>query len=120
MAGSIVCAFAAVAQFAPALIGGLYWRGASRAALDQSAAAISDFDAALAIDASSDVTHYNHGLALRALKRPREAAASFDRALAINPSVAETWSSRGAVRIAEIVEPKAEFVTVPAPASPSM
>lgn len=50
---------------------------------------------ALSEDATSDVAFYNHGLILKALKRPAEALEQFNRALSINSSVAETWNSRG-------------------------
>ena len=52
--------------------------------------------AAIAVTQGSDVTFYNYGLILRALKRPRDALVQFDRALSINRSVAETWNNRGA------------------------
>lgn len=53
--------------------------------------------AALAINSTSDATHYNYGVVLKELKRPQEALERFNQALAINPSVADTWNNRGAV-----------------------
>jgi protein O-GlcNAc transferase len=48
-------------------------------------------------DSSSDVTFYNYGIILKALKRPGEALERVSQALKINPSVAETWNNRGTV-----------------------
>lgn len=53
--------------------------------------------AAIDVTQGSDVTFYNYGLILRALKRPHDALVQFDKALAINSSVAETWNNRGAI-----------------------
>lgn len=47
--------------------------------------------------APSDVTLYNYGLILKALKRPDEALQKFTEAIRINPLAAEAWSGRGAV-----------------------
>jgi predicted O-linked N-acetylglucosamine transferase (SPINDLY family) len=52
---------------------------------------------ALKKDTTSDVTFYNYGLILKALKRPNEALEHFSQALKINPSVASTWNNRGTV-----------------------
>jgi protein O-GlcNAc transferase len=52
---------------------------------------------ALNEDGSSDVTFYNYGLILKALKRPNEALERFNQALKINPSIAGTWNNRGTV-----------------------
>jgi protein O-GlcNAc transferase len=52
---------------------------------------------ALKKDTSSDVTHHNYGLILKALKRPDEALERFSQALKINPSIAGTWNNRGTV-----------------------
>ena len=52
---------------------------------------------ALDEDATSDVTLYNYGLILKALKRPAEALERFNQALKINPSIASTWNNRGTV-----------------------
>jgi tetratricopeptide (TPR) repeat protein len=52
---------------------------------------------ALQANATSDVTFYNYGIVLKALKRPSEALQQFSRALAINPNVADSWNNRGAV-----------------------
>jgi Tfp pilus assembly protein PilF/GR25 family glycosyltransferase involved in LPS biosynthesis len=52
---------------------------------------------ALQTTATSDVTFYNYGIILKALKRPSEALQQFSRALAINSNVAESWNNRGAV-----------------------
>jgi protein O-GlcNAc transferase len=52
---------------------------------------------ALNEDATSDVTFYNYGLILKALKRPKEALERFNQALVINPTVAESWNNRGTV-----------------------
>jgi predicted O-linked N-acetylglucosamine transferase (SPINDLY family) len=52
---------------------------------------------ALKENATSDATHYNYGLILKALKRPAEALERFGEALKINPSVASTWNNRGTV-----------------------
>jgi predicted O-linked N-acetylglucosamine transferase (SPINDLY family) len=52
---------------------------------------------ALNENATSDVTLYNYGLILKALKRPAEALERFSQALKINPSVASTWNNRGTV-----------------------
>jgi len=52
---------------------------------------------ALKEDGSSDVTFYNYGLILKALKRPEEALERFSQALKINPSVPSTWNNRGTV-----------------------
>ena len=50
---------------------------------------------ALKENATSDVTFYNYGIILKALKRPAEALDQFTRALALNAAVAETWNNRG-------------------------
>ncbi len=52
---------------------------------------------ATAIDQSSDVAFYNHGLILKQLNRPKEALEKFSKALALNPNVPETWNNRGTV-----------------------
>ena len=52
---------------------------------------------ALDEDATSDVTLYNYGLILKALKRPAEALERFNQALKINPSIASPWNNRGTV-----------------------
>jgi len=52
---------------------------------------------ALNEDTTSDVTFYNYGLILKALKRPDEALERFSQALKINPSIAGTWNNRGTV-----------------------
>jgi predicted O-linked N-acetylglucosamine transferase (SPINDLY family) len=52
---------------------------------------------ALNENATSDATHYNYGLILKALKRPADALERFSEALKINPSVASTWNNRGTV-----------------------
>jgi len=52
---------------------------------------------ALNENGTSDSTHYNYGLILKALKRPAEALERFSQALKINPSVPSTWNNRGTV-----------------------
>jgi len=52
---------------------------------------------ALNENATSDATHYNYGLILKALKRPADALERFSQALRINPSVPSTWNNRGTV-----------------------
>ena len=52
---------------------------------------------ALETNARSDVTFYNYGIILKALKRPSEALQLFNRALAINPNVADSFNNRGTV-----------------------
>jgi len=52
---------------------------------------------ALNEDTTSDVTFYNYGLILKALKRPDEALERFSQALKINPSIASTWNNRGTI-----------------------
>jgi len=52
---------------------------------------------ALQTNATSDVTFYNYGIILKALKRPSEALEQLSRALAINSNVADSWNNRGAV-----------------------
>ncbi len=49
---------------------------------------------ALSENPKSDVTLYNYGLILKALRRPAEALQRFSEALAINPAVPETWNNR--------------------------
>lgn len=53
--------------------------------------------AALRLNATSDVTFYNYGLALKAMRRPDEALQRFTQALALNPGNAESWNNRGTV-----------------------
>jgi tetratricopeptide (TPR) repeat protein len=45
----------------------------------------------------SDITHYNLGIVLRALRRLDDALECYDRALAINKNDAEIWNTRGSV-----------------------
>jgi protein O-GlcNAc transferase len=52
---------------------------------------------ALEVGAPSEVTLYNYGTVLKALKRPAEALEQFSQALTVNTSVAETWNNRGTV-----------------------
>jgi len=52
---------------------------------------------ALNENATSDATHYNYGLILKALKRPADALERFSEALKIDPTVASTWNNRGTV-----------------------
>lgn len=52
---------------------------------------------AIAINAQSDKTFYNYGLALKALGKPREALEAFNKSLAINPREPEGWNNLGAV-----------------------
>jgi predicted O-linked N-acetylglucosamine transferase (SPINDLY family) len=53
--------------------------------------------AALRLNATSDVTFYNYGLALKAMRRSDEALQRLTQALALNSGNAETWNNRGAV-----------------------
>jgi protein O-GlcNAc transferase len=66
---------------------------------------------AIAIDAHSDATHYNFGMALTALGSPSDALAAFSTALTINPRAPETWNSRGAAlsQLERHVEALADF-----------
>ena len=66
---------------------------------------------AIAIDARSDGTHYNFGMALTALGSLSDALAAFSTALAINPRAPETWNSRGAAlsQLERHVEALADF-----------
>jgi predicted O-linked N-acetylglucosamine transferase (SPINDLY family) len=50
---------------------------------------------AISINARSDQTFYNYGLALKGLKMPSEAVEAFTKAIELNPGVAETWTNRG-------------------------
>ena len=52
---------------------------------------------AISVDASSNLTFYNHGLVLKQLGRPLEALEAFSRSIEIKPTAPETWNSRGTV-----------------------
>ncbi len=60
------------------------------------AAAVRQFDAALALEPADAFAHSNRSVALAALARFDEALASSDKALALKPDHAEAWSSRAA------------------------
>ena len=64
-------------------------------AKQHSAAALADFDAALALAPRHAGAHFNRGNALAALDRPADAIAAFDRALAIAPDKLDAWFGRG-------------------------
>jgi protein O-GlcNAc transferase len=50
---------------------------------------------AVALNASSDVSFYNHGLILKHLNKPQQAYEQFTKALKLNSGVPETWNNRG-------------------------
>ena len=64
-------------------------------AAQHSAAALADFDTALALAPRHPGAHFNRGNALAALDRPADAVAAFDRALALAPDKVDAWINRG-------------------------
>jgi predicted O-linked N-acetylglucosamine transferase (SPINDLY family) len=71
--------------------------GAALVALEDHAGAEPLIRRAIALDGGSDAAFYNHGIALKGLKRPQEALDAFNQALARNPRAPETWNNRGTV-----------------------
>jgi predicted O-linked N-acetylglucosamine transferase (SPINDLY family) len=51
----------------------------------------------ITINAQSDKTFYNFGLALKSLNKPHEALDAFTKAISIQPDIAESWNNLGTV-----------------------
>ncbi|GAB4176109.1 MAG: tetratricopeptide repeat-containing sulfotransferase family protein [Wenzhouxiangellaceae bacterium] len=70
-------------------------RGITQALLEQSAAALADFDALLARDPEDIEARLNAGIARHALGRLDEAEADFRRIVATHPDHAQAWTCLG-------------------------
>ena len=76
----------------------LGWLGETLSQLGRPEEALSELDAALAVDEKFAWAHAWKGEALAALGRPDSARAALDRALELDPAYGRAWAWRGRVR----------------------
>ncbi|HEY6022740.1 MAG TPA: tetratricopeptide repeat protein [Pseudolabrys sp.] len=81
--------FRTILESEPTHVGALNLLAIALMSMNRIAEAETFAKAAAEANQNSDVTFYNYGLILKALKRPSEALPQFDKALALNSSVAE-------------------------------
>jgi tetratricopeptide (TPR) repeat protein len=72
-------------------------RGSVHLHRQNSAAALKDFNTAVALDNTNAVAHASRGSVLQQLKRDEEAAAAYTRALALDPDFADARFARGTI-----------------------
>jgi tetratricopeptide (TPR) repeat protein/S1-C subfamily serine protease len=73
-------------------------RGLAKSALGQQAAAIADYDRAIAIAPQDSQAYYNRGVAKSDLGQKAAAIADFDRAIAIAPQDSQAYNNRGSAK----------------------
>jgi predicted O-linked N-acetylglucosamine transferase (SPINDLY family) len=88
--------YAEIIAAAPGHAASLHLLGVLKFQRGDAAAAVRQFDTALALEPNNAFAHSNRSVALAALARFEEALASADKALALKPDHAEAWSSRAA------------------------
>jgi protein O-GlcNAc transferase len=88
--------YAEIIAATPGHAASLHLLGVLKFQRGDAAAAVRNFDAALALEPANAFAHSNRSVALAALARFDEALASADTALALKPDHAEAWSNRAA------------------------
>jgi protein O-GlcNAc transferase len=88
--------YAEIIAAAPGHAAGLHLLGVLKFQRGDAAAAVRQFDAALALEPANAFAHSNRSVAHAALARFDEALASADKALTLKPDHGEAWSSRAA------------------------